>query len=222
MIATILLEAVRFLHHNGVAHRDIKPENTMYPNNEVKLIDFGWADVWEEVRDAKGSSESLGKVMTTTGRVNSGSWTCPEQKKLTKFREYNPFKADIYACGMILYTLLSGKTPRGSPRQVEAQVKSPACAHIPAAAKELILQMTNENPVARFDINQVSTSMPKHVPSTLDVLTRILQVLAHDWLTSDSNMELPDAVISALCELKEVPALRTSPCRGVNSESVSR
>ena len=94
--------------------------------------------------------------------------------------------------------------------------------HREARPRDITIRESTSKPVARFDINQVSTSMPKHIPSTLDVLTRILQVLAHDWLTSDSNMELPDAVISALCELKEVPALRTSPCRGVSSESVSR
>ena len=130
-----LLEAIRFLHHNGVAHRDIKPENTMYPEEHIKLIDFGWADVFEGVKVARGSSKSIGVVQTKEGRVDSGPWTAPEQKKIQHFKTFNPFKSDIFSCGMILYTLLSGKNPRGGPKQIKANLNSRACSHMSASEK---------------------------------------------------------------------------------------
>src|ERR1700761_3063628 len=39
-----ILDALEYIHKNGVVHRDLKPENIMLgPNDEIKLIDFGIA-----------------------------------------------------------------------------------------------------------------------------------------------------------------------------------
>lgn len=38
-----VLEAVEYLHRNGVMHRDLKPENVICFGSHIKITDFGWS-----------------------------------------------------------------------------------------------------------------------------------------------------------------------------------
>lgn len=93
-----VLEGLSRLHHAGIVHRDIKPFNVLLTaDNQVKLCDFGLS---------RRRGEKFGAPATL--KVGSPFYAAPEQ-------EENPdqadFAADLYATGVMLYRMLSGRLP---------------------------------------------------------------------------------------------------------------
>jgi eukaryotic-like serine/threonine-protein kinase len=92
--------ALKYAHDQGVIHRDIKPSNILISKKgEVKLVDFGIAG-YEEERD-----ESLTAPGMTLGTL---AYMPPEQFKNTRNVDS---RADIYAMGVMLYEMATGKKP---------------------------------------------------------------------------------------------------------------
>ncbi len=94
--------ALLHLHSHGVIHRDLKPENILITEEgEVKVIDFGIAQLHEEKENQTSSS---GKFLGTPNYMS------PEQKE-------DPFSVtfatDIYSLGVTLYELVLGKLSYG-------------------------------------------------------------------------------------------------------------
>jgi eukaryotic-like serine/threonine-protein kinase len=107
-IAVAVLEALEYIHDNGVVHRDLKPENIMVDaDDNVKLIDFGIAS------DAAARRLTYANI---TAALGSPNYISPEQVKGKR----GDGRSDIYAIGVILYEMLSGKLPftGSSPMQV--------------------------------------------------------------------------------------------------------
>jgi serine/threonine protein kinase len=102
-IALKVLDALAYIHAQGVVHRDLKPENIMVDeHDEVKLIDFGIA------------SKEGSRRLTYTGfsqTLGTPDYISPEQVKGKRGDQ----RSDIYAMGVILYEMLSGKTPFSGP-----------------------------------------------------------------------------------------------------------
>lgn len=98
-IALGICNALDYLHKHGVVHRDLKPENVMVDDEgHVKLIDFGSA-MKEDARRLTfaGSSPILG----------TPDYISPEQVKGHRGDQ----RSDIYAVGVILYEMLTGRPP---------------------------------------------------------------------------------------------------------------
>jgi serine/threonine-protein kinase len=95
-----ILSGLAHAHTQGIIHRDIKPENILVTTVEghgehVRIVDFGLAKLRDE-----GS-------MTTGVAVGTPGYMSPEQTIGEKADE----RADVYACGIILYELLAGAKP---------------------------------------------------------------------------------------------------------------
>ncbi|MGA2742077.1 MAG: serine/threonine-protein kinase [Bryobacteraceae bacterium] len=98
-IALHICEVLEYIHSQGIVHRDLKPDNIMVDDRDgVKLIDFGIA--------AKSGSRRL--TFTKLSQVmGTAEYISPEQVKGKR----GDARSDLYALGIMLYEMLTGKTP---------------------------------------------------------------------------------------------------------------
>lgn len=92
-----LASALAFAHAHGIIHRDIKPANVMVDKRgKTKLTDFGIAAALDEAS------------ITSTGQViGTPEYMSPEQARGTALDG----RSDLYSAGIMLYEMLTGKTP---------------------------------------------------------------------------------------------------------------
>jgi len=100
-----VLAALGAAHHAGLVHRDVKPENILLgPDGVVKLSDFGLGRLTESA--AASVALSRGRNLTEGGGVvGTYHYMSPEQMKGGKI----DFRTDLYACGVMLYEMLTGE-----------------------------------------------------------------------------------------------------------------
>ncbi|MGA7858780.1 MAG: serine/threonine-protein kinase [Terracidiphilus sp.] len=107
-IAIKVLEALEYIHANGVVHRDLKPENIMVDEHDnIKLIDFGIAG------DSGARRLTYANFTATLGTAD---YISPEQVKGKR----GDGRSDIYSMGVILYEMLTGKLPFTGSSPMEA------------------------------------------------------------------------------------------------------
>ncbi|MDX2376254.1 Stk1 family PASTA domain-containing Ser/Thr kinase [Microbacterium sp. LRZ72] len=142
-----ILEALEYSHRAGVVHRDIKPGNIMItPSGGIKVMDFGIA---------RAVSDSSSTVADTTAILGTAAYFSPEQAK----GEPVDARADLYSTGVVLFELLTGRTPfRGeSPVAVAYQHVSeapvPPSEVTPSVSRALdavVLRALAKDPYQRF------------------------------------------------------------------------
>ena len=102
-IALGICQALDYIHSHGVVHRDLKPENIMVDDEDrIKLIDFGIAGM---AGARRLTFAKLSQVMGTPDYIS------PEQVKGKR----GDARSDLYALGVMLYEMLTGKTPFRGP-----------------------------------------------------------------------------------------------------------
>ncbi|MFE3018473.1 Stk1 family PASTA domain-containing Ser/Thr kinase [Streptomyces sp. NPDC059256] len=144
-ILEAVLAALGAAHRAGFVHRDIKPENVLIGDDgRVKVADFGLV-------------RAVGSVTNTTGTVlGTVSYLAPEQIE----DGTSDTRTDVYACGVVLYEMLTGAKPYGgqTPAHVLYQHLhedvQPPSALAPGLATELdalVASATARNPDDRPD-----------------------------------------------------------------------
>ena len=107
-IAIGVLDALEYIHANGVVHRDLKPENIMVDDEDnIKLIDFGIAG------DAAAKRLTYANFTAAIGTPN---YISPEQVKGKR----GDGRSDTYSMGVILYEMLTSKLPFSGPSPMAA------------------------------------------------------------------------------------------------------
>jgi serine/threonine protein kinase/tetratricopeptide (TPR) repeat protein len=103
-----VLSALAALHRRGIVHRDLKPTNIFLSANGVKLLDFGLA---------RGIVASLDETAVTMPGMVMGSprYMSPEQVR----GEDVDARTDIFAAGLVLYEMLSGRAAFGGTSAVD-------------------------------------------------------------------------------------------------------
>ncbi len=98
-----IAQALDYIHQHGVVHRDLKPENIMVSgDDEIKLIDFGIAG---NEGSRRLTFAKLSQLMGTPDYIS------PEQVKGKR----GDGRSDVYALGVMLYEMLTGKVPFQGP-----------------------------------------------------------------------------------------------------------
>ncbi|HEX5734218.1 MAG TPA: protein kinase [Blastocatellia bacterium] len=139
------LDGLEHAHSLGIIHRDIKPANIMLSDTGiVKVMDFGIARVLGTSRMTK-----QGNIIGTI------EYMSPEQVR----GEETDARSDIYAAGILLYEMLTGRVPFESKSEFElmkAQIEEPPppprtfASYISDQAEEAIMRALAKKPEARY------------------------------------------------------------------------
>ena len=101
-IAIQIIEGIEFIHSKKISHGDIKPNNILLKDNRVKLTDFGTSKFIEDI------------YVDTPYTLGTWAYIAPEVAGTHK-RYLN---SDIYSLGVLIYQLLTGRTPHQTSLQV--------------------------------------------------------------------------------------------------------
>ena len=120
------LRAVEMAHSNLIVHRDLKPSNILVrTDGQAKLLDFGIAKLLESDGEAGEST-----LTREGGRAMTPEYAAPEQLR----GEAVTAATDVYASGVLLYVLLTGRHPAGTG------------PHTPASLLKAILEIEASRP----------------------------------------------------------------------------
>ncbi|KAI6187147.1 Protein kinase domain-containing protein [Aphelenchoides besseyi] len=144
-----VLEAVSFMHNNGVVHRDLKPENLLYYNEDedskIMISDFGLS-----------KTEDSGLMATACGTPGYVAPEVLQQKPYGK-------AVDVWSIGVIAYILLCGYPPFYDENDAnlfaqiikgEYEFDSPYWDEISDSAKDFISHLMCCDPERRYSCEQ--------------------------------------------------------------------
>jgi serine/threonine protein kinase len=114
-IARQVLEALSAAHRTGVIHRDLKPENVMVRvDGYVKVLDFGLAKWLPTALRQTGRTATMG--VSQPGQIlGTFAYMSPEQIQGQDVDQ----RSDLFAFGILLYEMLTGRHPWPRPSSVE-------------------------------------------------------------------------------------------------------
>jgi tetratricopeptide (TPR) repeat protein len=154
-IASQICDGLKAAHKKDIVHRDLKPQNIMIDKKgQIYITDFGLAESLES-QEANQSKTSFG----------TPEYISPEQAKGDSVDK----RSDIYAFGVILFEMLTGKPPFKSETVVGYLKKHlsetpilPSSINqlIPAFVEAIILKCMEKDPAKRYqNINQIQRSI---------------------------------------------------------------
>jgi serine/threonine protein kinase len=160
-----ILSGLAHAHAHGITHRDIKPDNIMVEatgsfGDQVRILDFGLAKLRENTSG-----------LTTGFVVGTPSYMAPEQTLAQPVDE----RTDIYACGVLLFEMLTGVKPFRAEESVDVlrMHREKAPPRLAEVAPDLrlsdeieaaVLQALAKAPSHRFASAAAFATALEHVP----------------------------------------------------------
>lgn len=194
-IMRMLVEAVDFMHQQGVVHRDLKPENILFEDEsedaQIKIVDFGFARLKPENQ----------QLQTPCFTLNFAAPEVLSQATANNKNGGYDEACDLWSLGVILYTMLSGKapfqtrhqdeTPAGIIKRIkegEFEFTGQEWDAVSASAKKLIRGLLTVDPRERSTMqsllknkwiqgnnDRVFSQTPLHTPGVLYSTSNALQ-----------------------------------------------
>ncbi|MGE8204131.1 Stk1 family PASTA domain-containing Ser/Thr kinase [Heyndrickxia sp. NPDC080065] len=141
-----LVSAISNAHQHQIIHRDIKPQNILIDHNGVvKITDFGIA-----------MALSATSITQTNSVLGSVHYLSPEQARGGMATR----KSDIYALGIVMFELLTGRLPFSGESAVSIalkhlQTETPSLRrwnpNIPQSVENIVLKATTKDPFQRYE-----------------------------------------------------------------------
>ena len=132
-----LVEGVAYLHDHGIVHRDLKPANLFMEEGVVKIGDYGLSKMIS-AQQASHHSESIGTCHYMAPEISTGKYNKP---------------IDIYAIGVILHEMITGRVPFEGETVGEVLIKHlttrPDLSRLPEPFKAIIGQALAKDPAHR-------------------------------------------------------------------------
>jgi TolB-like protein/Tfp pilus assembly protein PilF len=129
-------------HQKGIVHRDLKPDNLFITGDgHLKILDFGIAKLIAPAND--GPHTETGAVLGTPAYMS------PEQLRA----EPADARSDVFACGAVLYEMLSGRAPfqRATTLETAYAILHDPPTILPASPlTEVIARCLEKDPQARY------------------------------------------------------------------------
>lgn len=146
-----ILEALSHIHAHNIVHRDLKPENILLDDAmNIKITDFGFARVLQD-----------GEMLTEL--CGTPNYLAPEVLRAGMYEDAEGYShpVDMWACGVIMYTLLVGCPPFWHRKQMimlrnimegSYSFDSPKWADISDSPKDLIKKLLVNEPKDRLTV----------------------------------------------------------------------
>jgi eukaryotic-like serine/threonine-protein kinase len=219
-----LAEGLEAAHQQGIIHRDLKPGNLkIRPDGKLKILDFGLAKILE--------TDHVSDVTQTMTAVYEDGGTLPYMAPEQLAGRSVDQRTDIYAAGVVLYEMATGRRPFRGDNTVELiesilhqSPKAPRSLNrrVSPGLEVIIVKAMDTSPARRYqsarellvDLERLRSGISSK--SGLDSRTRAqihrlsLAVLPFSNLTKDPEMEyLIDGVTESLIfRLSQQPRLR--------------
>jgi WD40 repeat protein/tRNA A-37 threonylcarbamoyl transferase component Bud32 len=187
-----LAEALGYAHRQGIVHRDVKPANVMLDEQgEAHLMDFGLA----------ARQDSAEKLTHDGAILGTPAYMAPEQARGQQ-GEAKP-AADQYSLGVVLYELLTGKTPFEGPPQIvlfnaiHTEPPAPRSLNpwVPADLETICLKALAKRPGERYADGRLLADDLRRWLEGEPIQARRLNVAERAWRWCRRNPAL--AVVSA-------------------------
>lgn len=193
-----VLDALAAAHRAGLVHRDIKPENVLLAaDGRVKVADFGLARAVTEV------------TATTTGTVfGTVAYLAPELVA----RGVSDARTDVYACGVLLYEMLTGRQPYVGETAIQVAFQH-VNSDIPAPSAQVPWLPQELDDVVGSLAAREPDDRPADAAAALELVRRVHAGLDPQTLARRASVEpsitLPEATADPIATDEETTALTT-------------
>jgi eukaryotic-like serine/threonine-protein kinase len=189
-------------HAAGIVHRDLKPENIMITRDgHAKIVDFGVAKLTERT-----SGRPHTGISTPTARVGTTAYMSPEQVEARPVDH----RADVFAFGVVLYELLTGRNPFASSQYADTLHNivhlDPPLADVQAQLRRVVRRCLEKDPERRYDsMKDVALDLRETSDEREVVRPR------RAWLVAAIVMLIGAAAAWRIADRRPVPSLAAVP-----------